>query len=64
VDIEKQFEKAMALVLEEFLEFVQYSKNIWLPARDLVRRAVENRFEVRRTLPLSFFLALDIPIVV
>ncbi|KYN19208.1 PREDICTED: UPF0160 protein MYG1, mitochondrial isoform X1 [Trachymyrmex cornetzi] len=46
VDIEKQFEKAMALVLEEFLEFVQYSKNVWLPARDLVRRAVENRFEV------------------
>ncbi|XP_018317072.1 UPF0160 protein MYG1, mitochondrial isoform X2 [Mycetomoellerius zeteki] len=46
VDIEKQFEKAMALVLEEFLEFVQYSKNVWLPARDLVRRAVESRFEV------------------
>lgn len=50
----------MTLVLEEFLEFVQYSKNVWLPARDLVRRAVENRFEVRRTLPLSFcFRHLD-----
>lgn len=46
VNIEKQFEKAMALVLEEFLEFVQYAKNVWLPARDVVRRAVESRFEV------------------
>ncbi|XP_070511749.1 MYG1 exonuclease isoform X2 [Cardiocondyla obscurior] len=46
VNIEKQFEKAMALTLEEFLEFVQYTKNVWLPARDIVRRAVESRFEV------------------
>lgn len=44
----------MALVLEEFLEFVQYAKNVWLPARDVVRRAVESRFEVRRIFLFSF----------
>ncbi|KAL6257501.1 hypothetical protein P5V15_011071 [Pogonomyrmex californicus] len=46
VDVEERFEKAMALVLEEFLEFVRYTKNVWLPAKDIVRRAVESRFEV------------------
>lgn len=46
VNIEKQFAKAMDLVLGEFLEFVQYAKDVWLPARDVVRRAVESRFDV------------------
>jgi len=46
VNIEERFEKAMALVLEEFLEFVHYTKNVWLPARDIVRHAVEDRFKV------------------
>lgn len=58
VNIDERFEKAMALVLEEFLEFVQYAKNVWLPARDVVRRAVENRYEVRDNF-IHFFL-LDI----
>lgn len=61
VDIEKQFEKAMALVLEEFLEFVQYARNVWLPAKDIVRRAVENRFEVRRIL---LFISLNIFLII
>lgn len=49
VNIEERFEKAMALVLEEFLEFVQYAKNVWLPARDIVRQAVKDRFKVSKT---------------
>jgi len=54
VNIEKQFEKAMTLVLDEFLEFVQYTKNVWLPARDVVQHAVENRLKVREILcPIS-----------
>lgn len=48
VNVEERFEKAMALVLEEFLEFVQYTKNVWLPARDIVRHAVEDRFKVSK----------------
>lgn len=55
INIEKQFEKAMALVLEEFLEFVQYTKNVWLPARDVVKRSVESRFKVRGILCLFVF---------
>ncbi|XP_071579442.1 MYG1 exonuclease-like [Temnothorax nylanderi] len=43
---DKQFEKAMALVREEFLEIVKDAKNIRLPSMDIVRHAVENRFEV------------------
>ncbi|RLU19739.1 hypothetical protein DMN91_008296 [Ooceraea biroi] len=46
VNVDERFKKAMALVLEEFLEFVRYTKDIWLPARDIVRRAIENRLEV------------------
>ncbi|XP_072758047.1 MYG1 exonuclease isoform X3 [Anoplolepis gracilipes] len=46
VNIEEQFKKAMTLVLDEFLEFVRYAKNVWLPARDIVRQAVEDRFKV------------------
>ncbi|XP_050452710.1 MYG1 exonuclease isoform X1 [Cataglyphis hispanica] len=46
VNIEEQFERAMALVLEEFLEFVQYAKNVWLPAKDIVQQAVKDRFKI------------------
>ncbi|XP_020285841.1 UPF0160 protein MYG1, mitochondrial [Pseudomyrmex gracilis] len=46
VNVDERFEKAMALALEEFLEFVHYSKNVWLPARDVVRNAIKNRFNV------------------
>ena len=48
VNVEERFEKAMALVLEEFLEFVHYTKNTWLPARDIVQRAVKDRFKVSK----------------
>lgn len=55
INIEEQFEKAMALVLEEFLEFVHYAKNIWLPARDIVQNAVNSRFEVNYNNHLYLF---------
>lgn len=45
-NIEERFKKAMALVLEEFLDFVHYTKDVWLPARDIVRHAVEGRLKV------------------
>ncbi|XP_071632207.1 MYG1 exonuclease-like isoform X1 [Temnothorax longispinosus] len=43
---EKQFEKAVALARKEFLEIVQDVKNVHLPSMDIVRHAVESRFEV------------------
>lgn len=49
VNVEERFNKAMDIVLEEFLEFVHYAKNVWMPARDIVRDAVKNRFEVRKS---------------
>jgi len=54
VNIEERFQKAMALVLGEFLESVQYIKNVWLPARNIVRCAIEKRFEVKNNF-FSFF---------
>ncbi|XP_066603036.1 MYG1 protein C27H6.8 [Prorops nasuta] len=41
-----QFSKAVEYVGEEFMEFVQYNVNIWLPARTIVKNAIEKRFEV------------------
>lgn len=43
-----QFEKAMKLAGEEFMERITYYQNGWLPAREFVAEAVKNRFEVRR----------------
>ncbi|XP_071555001.1 MYG1 exonuclease-like [Temnothorax nylanderi] len=43
---EKQFEKAVALARKVFLEIVQDVKNVHLPSMDIVRHAVESRFEV------------------
>ncbi|XP_071576247.1 MYG1 exonuclease-like [Temnothorax nylanderi] len=46
VNIERKFEKAMALVRDEFLEIVRGTKNILLPTRNIMRRAMESRFEI------------------
>ncbi|XP_032683072.1 UPF0160 protein MYG1, mitochondrial-like isoform X2 [Odontomachus brunneus] len=43
---EEQFEKAMALVLDVFMDFVTRAEKIWLPAKEVVRNAVANRFTV------------------
>ncbi|XP_071566336.1 MYG1 exonuclease-like [Temnothorax nylanderi] len=45
-NIKTQFEKAIALAQDEFLEISHVTKNIWLPSITDMRRAVENRFEV------------------
>ena len=41
-----QFQLAMQLVGREFIERVLWYKNIWLPARAVVQRALESRFQV------------------
>lgn len=45
-NLDKRFEKAMALVGAEFLDKVQFYWKGWWPARKLVEDAVKNRFEV------------------
>ena len=47
---QKQFDLAMELVGAEFEDRVHSYHKIWLPARDLVKTAVEKRHEVRYTL--------------
>lgn len=40
----ERFEKAMVIVSEEFLDRVSYYQLAWLPARDMVKEAVMNRY--------------------
>lgn len=47
VDRDAQFLKAVKLVGDEFVEFVEYAARHWLPARALVKSAVDKRFEVQ-----------------
>lgn len=48
-DIDKEFEKAMQLVSEEFLFTVNYFLSVWMPARDYVKNALENRFQIHES---------------
>ncbi|GBP04466.1 UPF0160 protein MYG1, mitochondrial [Eumeta japonica] len=48
-NIDEIFQKAMKLVSEEFLYTLHYFVNIWLPARDFVRSALESRFETHKS---------------
>lgn len=45
-DIQSQFEKAMVIVGEEFVDRVLYYGSVWYPARAIVEEALENRFKV------------------
>lgn len=45
-DAQSQFEKAMVIVGEEFLDRVVYYGSVWYPARSIVEEALENRFNV------------------
>ena len=36
----------MKMVEAEFLEDVNYFKNVWLPARTIVQKAIEERYKV------------------
>jgi uncharacterized UPF0160 family protein len=46
LDERKQFDLAMELVGAEFEDRVHSYHKLWLPARDLVKTAIENRYEV------------------
>ncbi len=41
------FAKALKMVEGEFLETVNYFKDAWLPARTIVQRAIDKRYEVK-----------------
>lgn len=45
-DAQSQFEKAMVIVGEEFVDRVVYYGSVWYPARSIVDEALENRFTV------------------
>lgn len=45
-DTEETFHKAMALVGAEFQDRLDYYMNVWLPARELVQKAIQNRYQV------------------
>lgn len=49
INIDEVFNKAMALVSEEFLYTVNYFISVWLPARDYVRSALDNRFKIHKS---------------
>ncbi|CAH2095780.1 unnamed protein product [Euphydryas editha] len=47
--IDEDFMKAVSLVSEEFLYTVNYSISVWLPARDYVKSALEERYQVHKS---------------
>nr|XP_013189938.1 unnamed protein product [Amyelois transitella] len=49
IDINEIFKKAMILVSEEFLYTVNYFISVWLPARDYVKAALEDRHRVHKS---------------
>ncbi|XP_050355102.1 MYG1 exonuclease [Nymphalis io] len=48
-NIEDAFQKALALVGEEFLYNVNYFLSVWLPARDYVKSSLEERYQVHES---------------
>ncbi|CAH0596476.1 unnamed protein product [Chrysodeixis includens] len=49
INMDEVFKKAIGLVSSEFLYSVNYFTSVWLPAREFVRDALENRFEVHKS---------------
>jgi uncharacterized UPF0160 family protein len=45
-NIMERFEKAMEMVGEEFVDVVHYCQKSWLPAKQIVEKAIANRHEV------------------
>lgn len=45
-DVQSQFEKAMVIAGEEFVDRVLYYGNVWHPARSIVEDALEKRFTI------------------
>ena len=48
--------KAMEVVGKVFLDRVLYCKNSWLPARELVEEALNNRYKVTHEILAQFCL--------
>ena len=48
-DFDEGFHKAMALVWPEFLDRVEFYQNEWWPAREVVARALEKRFDLHKS---------------
>ncbi|PBC26970.1 UPF0160 protein MYG1 [Apis cerana cerana] len=46
LDPNTQFLKAVKLTGEDFVQHVNYTANVWLPARSIVEEAIAKRFEV------------------
>lgn len=49
IDYDDLFKKAMFLVGEEFLYTIEYFISVWLPARNHVQAAVDNRFKIHES---------------
>lgn len=47
--LDKQFEKAVSLVGEEFMDRVKFYWKVWWPARSIVEDALKNRFQVDKS---------------
>lgn len=47
-EIAARFQKAMALVGAEFIDRVRFYSEVWWPARQLVKKALEQRHEVSK----------------
>lgn len=56
ISADAQFEKAVALTGKEFMEKLVWYATTWLPARELVRKGVDSRFEHD---PLGRVVVLD-----
>lgn len=48
-DVQGQFEKAMVIVGEEFVDRVLYYGSVWYPARTIVEKALEDRYNVHQS---------------
>lgn len=48
-DVQSQFDKAMVIAGEEFIDRVSYYGTVWHPARAIVERALENRFNLHQS---------------
>jgi len=48
-DVQSQFEKAMVIAGEEFVDRVLYYGTVWYPARSIVAESLESRFSVHES---------------
>ncbi|KAJ6634812.1 MYG1 protein [Pseudolycoriella hygida] len=53
-DVQSQFEKAIVVVGEEFIDRVTYYGSVWHPARSIVQDAIENRYNVHSSGEIIF----------